>query len=1023
MPFFSRVFRSKDSSASKKAAKQTAAEQVPAKPKWTDAYQRTEVAPEEVQELLRGCTHELKSRGLDIPFLLLPFRPSSDPSAARTFIRNFFNAEQKGAPLQGDALIQELRLTEPMVLCSVVKWCWSRLPGGVVTWEAYELFKVGEQDSDLARDAFNTFIPISVDSDARTKIIFDFFDLLTAIAAHGKSNGLGGRKLSRYAGWWAFEHTETGNGFEASYKTWALAADATSHLFFAYLRSISPDSIRGINGISALPIALQSLVQATEYPPQAPSLLQFSTTKVVMIVDTVSPTPFALLRRARNFEYRDSDKHLQDFSEYDDPVQALTDECARVLKAISTTNQSAVSTTKTSTSLRDASWSRFEDMGFGASIDSDHDDDIIEERPAPQELRSAPQSRTNDLGRPTTPSWADFLSSGFADDNAARGPSSLLLPPDKVLPPIGTVRGQSSQSHKRTLDTEPNLEPGELASITVLDIDDSFWWVWISSLSGEEPASRKAVFGRCALLETVISGAKWLVLEEQVKGAAPEPEAGAYIVEKKRFFGFSTRKKITRSKSTAKGPVSNQPYKSSNSNATAPVSKTSIAPDQHARIQAAAAALQRKQREQEEEQHREANGRRARNDDTYSTKTNSVMTQYTGLFTEASSAMKWAKHYDNHYDKDQLRSAYLSDTRAGTGAPASSLGANGRSMSNISESQSDLQKPSSADTEKALPLPVPPKNGAKPANDAAADAATVPLPDVQSNGAEDARKNSTEEQGHKKLKKKPVGNSAFKGIFSSTKQRAADENPKKEIGIDPSAVAAARAALENKVKSQDALPTPKSHNTTGRLNEIKKNLVPEESAGGSLRSEKTATPSPPSKLPKKATTTKSAPAAGPGSPTYGPPRTRRDAEYDALSRIDTNEKAAAEREFSSFDQGPLADQPAFVPSEDSPITPVEEHFPETKTEAVVTATETPRDVATPTPTGTESIKTSPYQDRWAQIRKNAAERAAAASPEEIHSRTSQADDGDTSGEETIESRVARIKARVAELTGNMEAAR
>jgi len=108
-----------------------------------------------------------------------------------------------------------------------------------VTWEAYELFKVGEQgmsqptegggipaenkplDSDLARDAFSTFIPISVDSDARTKIIFDFFDLLASIAAHGKSNGLGGRKLSRYAGWWAFEHNDTGNGFEASYKNWA----------------------------------------------------------------------------------------------------------------------------------------------------------------------------------------------------------------------------------------------------------------------------------------------------------------------------------------------------------------------------------------------------------------------------------------------------------------------------------------------------------------------------------------------------------------------------------------------------------------------------------------------------------------------------------------------------------------------------------------------------------------------------------------------------------------------------------
>lgn len=77
-------------------------------------------------------------------------------------------------------------------------------------------------DSQLARDAFSIFIPISVDNDsARTQIIFDFFDLLTAIAAHGKSNGLGGRKLSRYAGWWAFEHSDTGNGFEAAYKNWA----------------------------------------------------------------------------------------------------------------------------------------------------------------------------------------------------------------------------------------------------------------------------------------------------------------------------------------------------------------------------------------------------------------------------------------------------------------------------------------------------------------------------------------------------------------------------------------------------------------------------------------------------------------------------------------------------------------------------------------------------------------------------------------------------------------------------------
>lgn len=75
-------------------------------------------------------------------------------------------------------------------------------------------------DSDMARDAFATFIPISVESDARTKIIFDFFDLMAAVAAHGKTNGMSGGKLSRLAGWWAFEHVDSGTGFDGGYRSW-----------------------------------------------------------------------------------------------------------------------------------------------------------------------------------------------------------------------------------------------------------------------------------------------------------------------------------------------------------------------------------------------------------------------------------------------------------------------------------------------------------------------------------------------------------------------------------------------------------------------------------------------------------------------------------------------------------------------------------------------------------------------------------------------------------------------------------
>ena len=38
----------------------------PPKPRWDDAWTRKDVEAEEVQELLRGCTIELKSRGIRI---------------------------------------------------------------------------------------------------------------------------------------------------------------------------------------------------------------------------------------------------------------------------------------------------------------------------------------------------------------------------------------------------------------------------------------------------------------------------------------------------------------------------------------------------------------------------------------------------------------------------------------------------------------------------------------------------------------------------------------------------------------------------------------------------------------------------------------------------------------------------------------------------------------------------------------------------------------------------------------------
>ncbi len=48
--------------------------QQPSKPRWEDAYTRTTVEPEEIAELVRLCTEELKARGVFSHFSVVQTR-------------------------------------------------------------------------------------------------------------------------------------------------------------------------------------------------------------------------------------------------------------------------------------------------------------------------------------------------------------------------------------------------------------------------------------------------------------------------------------------------------------------------------------------------------------------------------------------------------------------------------------------------------------------------------------------------------------------------------------------------------------------------------------------------------------------------------------------------------------------------------------------------------------------------------------------------------------------------------------
>jgi hypothetical protein len=62
---FSRISKARDARLKKKNALNDLTNSLPAKPRWDDAYTRKVVDPEEVVELIRCCSEEIKTRGME----------------------------------------------------------------------------------------------------------------------------------------------------------------------------------------------------------------------------------------------------------------------------------------------------------------------------------------------------------------------------------------------------------------------------------------------------------------------------------------------------------------------------------------------------------------------------------------------------------------------------------------------------------------------------------------------------------------------------------------------------------------------------------------------------------------------------------------------------------------------------------------------------------------------------------------------------------------------------------------------
>lgn len=307
--------------------------------------------------------------------------------------------------------------------------------------------------------------------------------------------------------------------------------------------------------------------------PGATSIL-----RITLLVRAVSPTPFALLDRLARHSFIQTNPNekgdaletiLEAHTQYGNPTKALTPECLRVLRLISATNESDVLTAallRTPNSLEDKTWTRFADLGFEGLDPSDAElsdgDSEFSTDPDPSSRR-----RRRDLlgvNRPKTPSWGDFLVSGFSAEGGPGGAGAgggFSLPPDKLLPPINTTTLPNSTS-RRSLNSRDGggggggfrsnlheLEKGEVKSVERSRVDDALWSVWMESLCGEEIEEKKAVFGRCVIAETNApdAGRRWIVVE------VTSPLIGTYLTVTRKSSREQKRRPIYTPRKRRKG--------------------------------------------------------------------------------------------------------------------------------------------------------------------------------------------------------------------------------------------------------------------------------------------------------------------------------------------------------------------------------------------------------------------------------------------------------------------------------------
>ncbi|CAI2026668.1 hypothetical protein SEUBUCD650_0H02300 [Saccharomyces eubayanus] len=327
-----------------------------------------EFSREKVKGVIHSITAELKEKGPDVEFLMIPFREEQTNDKLLTLLNQLFPLGN-GQPVNERKQQKIISRADVWTLFQCLKYIWCRLPNSeVIGWKSYMEFKFREEEKKFPQKSFLEIMPQCLASPNHASIVYDFFDLIISISSNSRVNKMSARKISKMCAIWAFNKQkpksdvqdydfESGairssapnNSIQDGLDQWIPGLDAIFHLLLAFLRSFVPQDLES----AKLPRALKSLLFNNQYPPKESTAYTSETILTIPLVtlktDTFSRKPWQLLERCNDlldftdhdaFEAREDYALLKSLFRKKNTVEGISrkmsQESRRLMKAMST---------------------------------------------------------------------------------------------------------------------------------------------------------------------------------------------------------------------------------------------------------------------------------------------------------------------------------------------------------------------------------------------------------------------------------------------------------------------------------------------------------------------------------------------------------------------------------------------------------------------------------------------------------------------------------------------------------------